>query len=55
MKKIIKLIIIALIPFFLGFLEMWYLFGTPLAIFQTCWYILLIIFGIILSYVNYTQ
>lgn len=55
MKKIIKLIIIALTPFFLGFLEMWYLFSTPYAIFQTYWYILLIIFGIVLSYVNYTQ
>ena len=55
MKKIIKSIIIAFIPFFLGFLEMWYLFGTPYVIFQTCWYILLIVFGIVLSYVNYTQ
>lgn len=55
MKKIIKLIIIALTPFFLGFLEMWYLFSTPYAIFQTYWCILLIIFGIVLSYINYTQ
>ena len=55
MKKIIKSIIIAFIPFFLGFLEMWYLFGTPYAIFQTCWYVLLIVFGILLGYINYTQ